>query len=269
MKKKLVAIAVTSVLTASSGPLLAEQNPDDLTTNEPNYTAMGIGAASGVLMAGAAGLIVGGFIANIIGSEHSASEVQSTPDNDALLAEYTDPATEASAANAVAKPTQAKPEDLLLASANEATPLPGSHLPVVSERIKQIIADDLNISVYFKVGSVAFESFYTQQLSVMSHLLQEMPDVELHLDGYSDRHGNQSDNLRLSAERIESVRDYFVNNGIDPSRIHIRAYGEKNFLSTPGELDSYMFDRRVVVSFRLPSSATDNTVAVTRKTSQP
>ena len=95
----------------------------------------------------------------------------------------------------------------------------------------------------------------------MLNLLHEMPELELNLDGYSDRRGSQADNLLLSEVRLESVRDYFVNNGIDEKRIHLHAHGEKNFMSTPGELESYMFDRRVVVSFSHASNATNNNVA--------
>lgn len=259
MKKNIVCLAITSVLTASSGQLLADQDPEGLTTNEKDYSAIGIGAASGALIAGPAGLFLGGLIASLIVNGDAESEAQSTPaDNNQLPAQT----AEATAVSTPAHPVE--PEALLLASASPTTPLPGSAL---SERVQTIIAEDLNIAVYFKPGSVAFESFYTQQLSVLTSLLEEIPLMELQLDAYSDRQGNQSDNLQLSAARLESVRDYFITKGIAPQRIHSRAYGEKNFMSTPGELESYIFDRRVVVSFRLP--AINNNVAAITKTAQP
>lgn len=262
MKKNIVSIAITSVLAASSGQLLADQDRETLNTNEQDYTAIGIGAASGALIAGPAGLVLGGFITSLITNNDAASEAVSTPADDNQFP------TQTAAATTVATPAQPdESEALLLASASPASSLPGSKSSEVADRIQAIIAEDLNISIYFKPGSMTFESFYSQQLSVLTHLLEEMPTVELQLDAYSDRQGKQSDNLQLSVARMESVRDYFINRGIAPQRIHSRAYGEKNFLSTPGELDSYVFDRRVVVSFRLP--ATNNNVAAITKPVQP
>ena len=268
MKKKLVSIAITSVLTASSGQLLADQTDESQATNENDYTAIGVGAASGALMAGPAGLIVGGFIGSLFSGGNSDDALPLTVNDDVPADESGAETTVEADGVAPVKADQDMPEDMLLASTSKNIPLPGSELTVDADRIKQIITSDLNVTVYFKPGSMAFESFYTQQFSVMLNLLHEMPELELNLDGYSDRRGSQADNLLLSEVRLESVRDYFVNNGIDPQRIHLNAYGEKNFMSTPGELESYMFDRRVVVSFKRPSQSTNNNVADMRKVPQ-
>jgi outer membrane protein OmpA-like peptidoglycan-associated protein len=268
MKKKLVSIAITSVLTASSGQLLADQTDERQATNENDYTAIGVGAASGALIAGPAGLIVGGFIGSLFSGGNSDESLPLTL-NDDIPADESAVATNAETESvAPVNADQDMPGDMVLASNSKIVPLPGSKRTEDTDRIKQIISSDLNVTVYFKPGSMAFESFYTQQFSVMLNLLHEMPELELNLDGYSDRQGSQADNLLLSEVRLESVRDYFVNNGIEPKRIHLNAYGEKNFMSTPGELESYMFDRRVVVSFKRPSQSTNNNVADMSKVPQ-
>ena len=250
MKKTLVSIAIASVLAVSSSQILADQYDEDSITNEQDYTAIGVGAASGALIAGPAGLIVGGIVGSLFGWGDSDDESQGTE-----LAAESDSDTVAEI------PGNDKAEDLMVASTSNVIPLVDSELSEEPNRIKEIVTNDLSIAVYFKPGSVNFESFYTQQFSTLSNLLHEMPEMELNLEGYSDRRGTQSDNLQLSAERLESVRDYFINSGIDASRINVHAYGEKNFLSTPGELESYMFDRRVVVSFKAASKDSQNSVA--------
>lgn len=247
MKKTLVSIAIASVLAVSSSQLLADQNDEDSITNEQDYTAIGIGATSGALIAGPAGLIVGGIIGSLFGWEPSEDELY----GEELAAE----------SDSEMLPVLDESEDLMVASTSNVIPQGDSELSEEANRIKDIVTNDLSVAVYFKPGSVNFESFYSHQFSTLSNLLHEMPDMELKLEGYSDRQGTQSDNLRLSAERLESVRDYFINSGIDESRIKAYAYGEKNFLSTPGELDSYMFDRRVVVSFKAASKDSQNNVA--------
>lgn len=264
MKKNFVSMAIAAVLAASSSQILADQYDENATTNEHDYIAVGVGAASGALIAGPAGLIVGSIVGGLFGwgSSEEAGTDMDQPDveqqSSALVAAFDlDPDL------SIVKetPEHKESEGLMLASLNSDTALVEEEQPGEINRIKQIVVNDLNVAVYFKPGSVDFESFYSQQFSVIANLLHEMPEMELNLEGYSDRQGMQSDNLQLSAERLESVRNFFVNNGIDASRINIHAYGEKNFLSTPGELDSYMFDRRVVVSFKEPSKHPQNSVA--------
>lgn len=253
MKNKLISIAVASALVISSGEILADGYDEDSTTKQNNYTAMGIGAVSGALMAGPAGLIVGGFVGSLFGRADSEVEPVGTQ----LATESNSVAVE----ELTRTPQLNETEVMMVASSNNVIAQDDNKPSQEINKIKEIVANNLNLAVYFRPGSVNYENFYSQQFSTIAKLLSEMPEMELNLEAYSDRQGNQQDNLQLSAERLQSVRDYFINSGIDASRINIHAYGEKNFLSTPGELDSYVFDRRVVVSFKLPEKGLQNSVA--------
>ena len=253
MKKKLISIAIASLIVTNTGQVLASQDIEDSTDDNQQVTAIGIGAVSGALLAGPAGLIVGGIVGAIAGRQDSdlESEVQGVDQ----LAETESMLNEMLATSKQDEVT----EDLVVASA-------GNEVPVIEAEaispIQEIISNDLSMDVYFKAGSVDVEKFYTQQLSVLANLLQEIPDLQLNLDGYSDRQGKEADNLQLSVARLESVREYFVDQGIDDGRINVKAYGEKNFVSTPGDLDTYMFDRRVVISFKAtPSNSPSNVAA--------
>lgn len=252
VRKTLISIAISSALTVSSSQVFADLTVGDSTADESSHTAMGVGAVSGALVAGPAGFVIGGVLGSFFGeqdAEKLESEIEATVESEPN--EYNEPDDEFS--------------DLMVASSNDLVPADDTELLDTADRIKQIITHDLNMAVYFKPGSVDFETFYSRQFSTITNLLHEMTELELNLDGYSDRQGSQDDNLQLSAQRLESVRDYFINSGIDKSRINVRAYGEKNFVSTPGELDSYVFDRRVVVSFRESTKNSHNSVAVVKK----
>lgn len=267
MKKKNILIAIATALAVGSTHVSAATYDESSTETEINYTAMGVGATTGGLLFGPVGILVGGIAGSLYDS-NTPEDSQQTVDQsvDDGMASNIEKTTESVSDALVKNPEPNEPEGLMLASSSDDISFIDEELAEESvkdySRIKEIITNDLSVIVHFKPGSVNFENFYSQQFSTVSNLLHEMPEMELNLDGYSDRQGAESDNLQLSTERLESVRDYFVKNGIDANRVNINAYGEKDFLSTPGELDSYVFDRRVVVSFKAPIQIPKNNIAV-------
>lgn len=255
MKKKFIPIAIASLIAAGTGQVMASQDTEESTGNKKQVTAISIGAVSGALLAGPAGLIVGGIVGAIAGRQDSETEsevqgVDHLAETESMLNEMLETSKQ-----------DDEIENVMVASASSEIPVIESEVTEAVNAVTEIISNDLSMDVYFKAGSVDVESFYTQQLSVLSNLLNEIPDLQLNLDGYSDRQGSEADNLQLSVARLESVREYFVNHGIDDSRINVHAYGEKNFVSSPGELETYMFDRRVVVSFKVSSQNSQSNVA--------
>lgn len=253
MKKKIIAIAIASVLTTTSAQTLASPQEEGVTNNKKQYTAISIGAVSGAILAGPVGLVVGGIVGAIAGRDHTdpeAREIDHLAETESMLGDMLDTSKQKQASSPV-----------MVATAGSSIPVIDTDAPETINSLKEIVSNDLSMDVYFKAGSIDVEQFYAQQLTVITSLLTELPDLRLNLDGYSDRQGDAAENLQLSAERLQSVRKHFLKNGIDESRITVRAHGEKNFLSRPGELEKYVFDRRVVLSFEAPAGNTQNNVA--------
>ena len=252
MKKKLISIAIASLIATSTGHVMANQDIEDSTDDNQQVTAIGIGAVSGALLAGPAGLIVGGIVGAIAGRQDSdlESDVQGIDhlaETESMLNEMLE-----------ASKKEDVQESIVVASTDNELALIEVKIP---DTLKEIISNDLSMDVYFKAGSVDVENFYAQQLSTISNLLGEIPELQLVLDGYSDRQGSEADNFQLSIARLESVRKYFENQSIDGNRITTNAYGEKKFISKSGDLSAYMFDRRVEVSFKDSSNDKKNSVA--------
>lgn len=270
MKKRIIAMAVATIMAAGSTQALAEQNDSEALFNQQDYQAMGIGAVTGAIIAGPVGLIVGGAVGKIYADQNFSTE---NVENEIEMVAITEQVTDSSngevdvVVNTAPSPTTKESTEsddaaMMVASASNAIPMASLQQLQKSKRVKEIIAYDLSMDIYFKPGSVNFESFYSRQLASILNLMEAMPELQLNLDGYSDRQGSKDDNLQLSVERLDSVKDYFISKGVDVNRINLNAHGEKNFLSMPGELDTYIFDRRVVVSFDLSQQSSANSIAL-------
>jgi len=54
------------------------------------------------------------------------------------------------------------------------------------------------------------------------------PTMIIEVGGHTDNVGEDAANMKLSAERAKSVRDYLVKGGIPTNRIQAKGYGESN-----------------------------------------
>ena len=55
--------------------------------------------------------------------------------------------------------------------------------------------------------------------------MKENVDYGILLEGHTDNQGDWNENLKLSLNRVESVRDYLVTKGINKERIQIKGWG--------------------------------------------
>ena len=56
-------------------------------------------------------------------------------------------------------------------------------------------------------------------------IVKDNPQLTMEIQGHTDSVGTAEYNQRLSEKRAEAVRDYLVENGIDPGRLSYRGYG--------------------------------------------
>jgi outer membrane protein OmpA-like peptidoglycan-associated protein len=57
-------------------------------------------------------------------------------------------------------------------------------------------------------------------------VLLSNPDMKVEISGYADVDGTDEANIILSEKRAESVKNYLVAKGVDPSRLIVKGYGE-------------------------------------------
>ena len=76
--------------------------------------------------------------------------------------------------------------------------------------------------------------------------LKENPTKNVIVQGYTDPTGTTAHNWQLGIERAESVKAYFVENGINPNRVSVVSFGERDLASTKNTPQSRKLDRRAV-----------------------
>jgi len=269
MKKSLVNTAINMALSGAlfSASVLSTQvhaneltsadnnNSNDNTTETYMLPGMGAGAATGAVVAGPVGFVVGGLIGAIVGVNQDVNtESESIP----VLAENT--AEEA----AVSDSTQNRDESDSLTETTEQETTQDSIqvaqlglMPVIADdeirsqqdRLMDILTTDLSLDIYFRSGSTDIEPFYPARLAAIAELMKTMDELELYLDGYSDRRGDKTKNITLAKERIAKVREQLINAGVNENRIISKAFGEMRMVSSAGDLEGYTFDRKVVIRF--------------------
>jgi len=73
------------------------------------------------------------------------------------------------------------------------------------------------------VGKTTLETYYNM-LNIFGKRMTENPDVKITLAGYKSNQGKEKNNKGISKQRVEKIRDYFVNTWkIDPARIKIES----------------------------------------------
>ncbi len=114
------------------------------------------------------------------------------------------------------------------------------------DRAVQTINNFANV-ILFKYGKSSFEeaSFYT--LNSIVDILKEYPKATFVIEGHTDNSGSFETNKKLSIDRAEAVRDYFVANGVDIQRFKTVGFGEMKPLSTNETEEGRAINRRVVV----------------------
>lgn len=97
----------------------------------------------------------------------------------------------------------------------------------------KVTADKINITlpqdILFKRGSAQLNPDFADVIQQISPYLKKNPGIIIvsgHADSSPLRGGKYKDNWFLSAERGWNVANYLIENGIEPSRIQVRGYGD-------------------------------------------
>lgn len=106
-------------------------------------------------------------------------------------------------------------------------------------------------AVEFEVNKAKIKPTSFALLDEIVELLKKYPAYVMNLDGYTDNTGSDKVNDRLSKERAEAVRDYFISKGVEASRLEAAGHGSSNPVADNSTKEGRAKNRRVVMKMKL------------------
>jgi chemotaxis protein MotB len=112
---------------------------------------------------------------------------------------------------------------------------------------KQVEALMLRIpsEILFDRGSSALSSQGAQKLREMAKVLQDYPDSDVYIRGYTSSEGEDRTNYELSQRRAEVVKGELAAAGVSPTRLYAQGMGSSNPVASNDTESGRIMNRRV------------------------
>jgi type II secretory pathway predicted ATPase ExeA/outer membrane protein OmpA-like peptidoglycan-associated protein len=110
-------------------------------------------------------------------------------------------------------------------------------------------------SVSFKLNSTEVVSNDFETLVKIAEYLSRYPNLIAIVEGYTDSYGNYYYNLKLSQLRANTIKSYFVGQGIAKSRIKVIGLGNENPIGDNENQEGRRKNRRVEIRFELANKS--------------
>lgn len=224
MFKKAVITAVA--LAVSTGAAHAGEKNNEYTKQEG--IGMFTGAAAGAIVGGPIGAAVGFMFGGILGDSMGTAEQaklqakQMEEQSQKLEQELND-------------------TRIALAKASERTG---------GDEMLDALAERLHADVLFRTNDATMADDVSGKLEDLGKLLSLHGQLEVQLHGFADPRGSSEQNLELSLERANAVREALIRGGASPEQIQLSAHGSDLTTATKGDLEAYAWERRVSLSIR-------------------
>lgn len=99
--------------------------------------------------------------------------------------------------------------------------------------------------ILFASGSNTIQSSSYDFLNKLVDVLSNDPAINLSIIGHTDSDGNEADNLTLSEQRAESVKNYLIEHGISAQRLQAEGKGESEPVASNTTTEGKEKNRRV------------------------
>ena len=101
--------------------------------------------------------------------------------------------------------------------------------------------------VYFDVNAATLRPESRTTLDELVVTMSANPTMKINVQGHTDSDGTDSDNMTLSDNRANAVRNYLIDHGIAPGRLVATGYGESQPIAPNSTRTGKQLNRRVMV----------------------
>jgi len=102
-------------------------------------------------------------------------------------------------------------------------------------------------ALIFQLGKAKIESASFAELDEVVKMLQTYPKMIIQLEGHTDTKGDPKQNMKLSQDRVDAVKDYLVSKGVNKNKVKTKAFGGTQPLSRADTEEAHKMNRRVQV----------------------
>ncbi len=125
--------------------------------------------------------------------------------------------------------------------------------PKLKEEVKKQIEKEISFSaknIQFDTGKSTIKSKSYNDLDNIIKIMNKYPRTKFSIDGYTDNTGNKDRNLKLSDDRANSVKQYFINKGISAARLTAKGHGIANPIASNRTSAGRAKNRRVEITIQ-------------------
>jgi len=144
---------------------------------------------------------------------------------------------------------------------------PGAYIGNKMDKLAQEFQDQLNYSellrageglilefnsqtdFYFDTGKSKLNSKSQESLDLILKVLNQYSKVHIIVETHTDASGDEEVNMKLSQDRVKSIKRYLVDNGINEKRIKIKAFGETQPKINNDTAENRQLNRRIEFGF--------------------
>lgn len=102
-------------------------------------------------------------------------------------------------------------------------------------------------NVHFDIGKASLRPDSYTELDELLHYLKSKEATKIEIGGHTDNMGKGAENLKLSQQRAETIRNYLVKKGITPARIIAKGYGATQPIADNATEEGRQLNRRTEV----------------------
>jgi OmpA-OmpF porin, OOP family len=102
-------------------------------------------------------------------------------------------------------------------------------------------------NLIFEIGKSKIDPESYGELDILLNMMLQNPTMVIQLEGHTDHLGNAKENIKLSQQRVESVKEYLSSKGIAKVRVKTKAFGGSQPLSRDDTPEAHRLNRRVEV----------------------